>query len=426
MEKEKNLKFHTLIKALNNSYESKQESNSYFWGLSNSLYNIKDIFKYNLLSLNYKLYPYNEKSIIHVYNKDFDLPNLEYLNYKLKSLILITYRNNYKPQINNKNNSIYNSDCGWGCTIRSGQMILAKAIYKVFKYENYKKEKKLDKASLIKSVIYYFLDNNLVLDNKNNEKYYGMQPYISKLKEYVDKTYLPGKKDIYSIEPPFSIQKICIMSEIIGKTCGEWYSDFDLPKIFNYINNGFNVFPNIKIEHYNTNVNITKIIESCFEEISKEKSCDKYILFKDKKYIFEKMGIIFISIRLGLNTISNEYFPNIKKIFNCKEILGFIGGKPRAASYFFGYVDDNFLFLDPHYNQTSVKDLEKEGIYSYIDKTIYKLPMTSLQTALTLGFLFRNIDEFIDFMEFCIALSKDSNPIFFISNLQDLDLNRKE
>ena len=136
MEKEKNLKFRTLIKALNNSYESKQESNSYFWGLSNSLYNIKDIFKYNLLSLNYKLYPYNEKSIIHVYNKDFDLPNFEYLNYKLKSLILITYRNNYKPQINNKNNSIYNSDCGWGCTIRSGQMILARAIYKVFKYEN--------------------------------------------------------------------------------------------------------------------------------------------------------------------------------------------------------------------------------------------------------------------------------------------------
>ena len=52
--------------------------------------------------------------------------------------------------------------------------------------------------------------------------------------------------------------------------------------------------------------------------------------------------------------------------------------------------------------------------------------MTSLQTALTLGFLFRNIDEFIDFMEFCRSLSKDSNPIFYISNIKDLDLNRKE
>jgi cysteine protease ATG4 len=296
----------------------------------------------------------------------------------------------------------------------------------VFKYENYKKGKKLDKAFLIKSVIYYFLDNNLVLDNKSNEKYLGMQPYISKLKEYVDKTYFTGEKNIYSIEPPFSIQKICIMSEIIGKTCGEWYSDFDLPKIFNYINNGFNVFPNIKIEHFNTNVDISKIIESCFVEISKEKECDKYIILKDKKYIFEKMGIIFISIRLGLNNISNEYFPNIKRIFNCKEFLGFIGGKPRAASYFFGYVDDEFLFLDPHYNQTSVKDLEKEGIYSYMDKTIYKLPMTSLQTALTLGFLFRNIDEFIDLMEFYSSLSKENNPIFFISNIKDLDLIRKE
>jgi len=426
MEKEKKLKFYTLIKALNNSYESKQDSNSYFWGLSNSLYNIKDIFKYNLLSLNYKLYPNNEKSIIHIYNKSFDRPNLEYLNYKLKSLILITYRNNYKPQINSKNNAIYNSDCGWGCTIRSGQMMLARAIYKIFKYDNYKKGKKLDKSFLIKSVIYYFLDNNLVLDKKNNEKYLGMESYISKLKEYVNKTNLIGKKDIYSIESPFSIQKICIMSEIIGKTCGEWYSDFDLPKIFNYINNGFNVFPNIKIEHFNTNVDLKKIIESCFEEIPKEKECDKYIIFKDKKYIFEKMGIIFISIRLGLNSISKEYFPNIKKIFKCKEFLGFIGGKIRAASYFFGYVDDDFLFLDPHYNQTSVKNLEKEGISSYIDKTIYKLPMTSLQTALTLGFLFRNIDEFIDYMEFSNALSIDSNPIFYISNIKDLDLPQKE
>ena len=50
------------------------------------------------------------------------------------------------------------------------------------------------------------------------------------------------------------------------------------------------------------------------------------------------MGIIFISIRLGLESISPEYFPAIKQLFDCKEFLGFVGGRVQSASYFFGYV----------------------------------------------------------------------------------------
>ena len=67
-------------------------------------------------------------------NKSYSSVNSEFINQKINQLIYISYRNNYKPQINSKNKSIYNSDCGWGCMIRSSQMILARAIYKIFKY----------------------------------------------------------------------------------------------------------------------------------------------------------------------------------------------------------------------------------------------------------------------------------------------------
>ena len=428
MEENKKLKIKTLLKCLENSYETKLESNISFWGLSNSLYNIKDFFKYNLISLNYK-FNQNEKSFVHIYNKAYSIPNIEFMKQKLKSLILISYRNNYKPQTNSKNNSIYNSDCGWGCMIRSTQMIMARAIYKIFKYEIRKSDQKLDKNFLIKSVIYFFLDNNLkLLKNRKGKEntYFGMENYISKLKSYNENNIFKTKREICSIEPPFSIQKICIMGEIFGKTCGEWFSDYDLPKILDYINVGFNVFPNVKIIHNNSNLDICKLIESCFKEISKEKEVENYIIYNGKRYIFGKMGIIFISLRLGLESISDDYFPSIKKIFDCKEFLGFLGGKVQSASYFFGYVNDDLLFLDPHYNQTSVKDLEREGISSYIDKTIYKLSLKSLQTALTLGFLFRNFDEFIDLIEFCQKFCKDEYPIFYLSKINNLEINRKE
>ena len=428
MEENKKLKIKTLLKCLENSYETKLESSISFWGLSNSLYNIKDFFKYNLISLNYK-FNQNEKSFVHIYNKAYSIPNIEFMKQKLKSLILISYRNNYKPQTNSKNNSIYNSDCGWGCMIRSTQMIMARAIYKIFKYEIHKSDQKLDKNFLIKSVIYFFLDNNLkLLKNRKGKEntYFGMENYISKLKSYNENNIFKTKREICSIEPPFSIQKICIMGEIFGKTCGEWFSDYDLPKILDYINVGFNVFPNVKIIHNNSNLDICKLIESCFKEISKEKEVENYIIYNGKRYIFGKMGIIFISLRLGLESISDDYFPSIKKIFDCKEFLGFLGGKVQSASYFFGYVNDDLLFLDPHYNQTSVKDLEREGISSYIDKTIYKLSLKSLQTALTLGFLFRNFDEFIDLIEFCQKFCKDEYPIFYLSKINNLEINRKE
>ena len=78
--------------------------------------------------------------------------------------------------------------------------------------------------------------------------------------------------------------------------------------------------------------------------------------------------------------------------------------------------------MDPHYNQNSVKDLEAEGISSYVNKIIYKLPLTKLQTALTLGFLIRNSKEFIDFLKFCSLIGQDENSAFYISGIKNLDI----
>ena len=122
-----------LEKCINNSYQCRNKLSVSMYGWRNKLFNLKDSMKYNLVNLNIKFVP--KDSLIHILNKAYD-PNepkdLDKLNKELNKFLLITYRSNYKEQINTKNESKYTSDCGWGCMIRSSQMIFSRIIYKIF------------------------------------------------------------------------------------------------------------------------------------------------------------------------------------------------------------------------------------------------------------------------------------------------------
>ena len=126
------------------------------------------------------------------------------------------------------------------------------------------------------------------------------------------------------------------------------------------------------------------------------------------------MGLIFVSVRLGLDNISPVYFPSIKKLFSCKECLGFIGGKKwtNSASYFFGNYGNILLYLDPHFNNKSIDHLDNINISSYTNKTIYQLELKTLKAAFTIGFLFRNIKEFNELFSFFTEVKKEENACF--------------
>ena len=76
---------------------------------------------------------------------------------------------------------------------------------------------------------------------------------------------------------------------------------------------------------------------------------NQIITFNNKQYILKKSGLIFVSMRLGINKVSREYYSSIKYLFNCKECMGIIGGETNLAHYFIGYNDKgNLIYLDPH------------------------------------------------------------------------------
>ena len=395
-------------KCIEKSYVEKKDENinifSFDW--KTSLASFKDDLLYNYFRFNSKFdFPITK---IHLYNKVYNTSHpqeLEKFNRKFSKIIYVSYRSRYKPQINIKNNKIFTSDCGWGCMIRSSQMILCRALYKIFKYKNKSDE------NLIFQIVPFIMDRNLdIVKNK----YIGMDNYINKLKEL-------GKKDIIAIDPPFSIHKIVILGEKFNRASGEWFSDFELPKIYNIINTTFNIIPDLSIIHFNSFILLETIIKECFKEMDSNKKDESedntYIKFEEKKYIMEKMGLIFVSVRLGLDNVTSDYYPSIFKLFSCKECLGIIGGKKwtNSASYFFGYYENFLLYLDPHFNNQSIDHLDNNSISSYRNKIIYKLDIKTLKAGFTIGFLFRNMKEFLDLSQFLNVYKTEKDPCFSFS-----------
>ena len=72
-------------------------------------------------------------------------------------------------------------------------------------------------------------------------------------------------KNVSSVYPAFGIKTICSIGEIFDKTAGEWFSDVNLPMIFDIINEEFCAFPDIKICPFITTIKNVKILENCLK-----------------------------------------------------------------------------------------------------------------------------------------------------------------
>ncbi len=381
------------------------KSNMGIWlSFKTNLFNAKNTLTYNIVNrgTNFDYFSFN---YVNIFNSSFYLKNEEgkkKFNEKIDKILYFSYRKNFPIQINYKNKSEYTSDCGWGCTIRSSQMLFARAIYKILK-----KTTLTDRS--LKLTLYYFLDYPI-----NTNKFPTvLQYYYQKINSFLKLNKQKVNKKIFS---PFSIRNICIAGELFELSCGQWFSDPKLVSIYDFLNSNLNIIPKLKIIKSVSSIKLETIMNKCFKPININQPISPEIeitIYNNKDYCFEYYGLIFISIRLGIYNISEEYYNSIKDLFSCKQFLGFIGGKDYAASYFIGFNSKNLLYIDPHYSQESViPPIEDDNIKSYIEKHLYQLPFDKLQPAFTMAFLFRDINEYNELINFFEKHNKLKYPCF--------------
>lgn len=357
----------------------------------------KDNFKSLVSSLYYNGYGLSKK-----FDKEsptfplflFDTKLNDVIPYKinrlLKSFLYMSYRSGF-INLNNNGCGDYTSDCGWGCMLRCSQMILSKGLIekKIYQKESSVNNDFMD--SIRKEILCLFNDN--YLNYKDIEKHPDFKNFWKLYKELVDTN--PEYNSICEIIPPYSIHILCKL----GKCAGEYSSDIKMIKLFSKINS--DLFNDINI-----------ILFEC-GYISKKKLftyfCEEYTQFDDNffdtvtynniDYIFKKGGIVFISFRFGLyNNIDSAYIKVIPKLFeHFHNNLGFVSGKKDRAYYFIGIQNDKLIFADPHYNQQTTNNSDKD-YESYFTENLYLLDFKDLSSELTIGIGIFNLNQFKQFL----------------------------
>ena len=379
----------------------------------NNIIFFKDTFNFNIKKSNinnFILEQFKEISKITLFYKTYTDDKKNKLLYTFNKLIYFCYRSNIYPILNKINVHLYR-DSGWGCMIRCGQMIMSRALYK------YLKSKQFSTELAISETIKFFLDIPY------SEKAFP-SIFSSILSNYLNKN-----KNL-KILPPFSIHMHCFLGKLYNKHGGEWFSDVNICQNYREINKNLNLFPDLSILSFISDFKLQEVLDECFilvdgdEKIDKKK---KIINLNNKKYVMKKCGLIFISVRLGINKVTNEYYSSLKNVFEIKECIGMIGGETNLAHYFIGYNNrGNFIYLDPHITREAVINLNEESIINdYLTKNLHEISIDNMSTALSVAFLFRNIDEFEEIIKFIENYSKNEYPCFgYIKQNVEIDINK--
>ena len=313
--------------------------------------------------------------------------------------VYMSYRNglfNTKFLPGGKND--YTSDCGWGCMLRCCQMMLSRAFIKL-KINEVNKEinKEINMKQIKQEILYLFYDKFITIENI----------HVNKQLFEIYKNILRKKVNVLEIIPPYSIYVLTLL----GNCPKVFTSDHNMIKTMIKINKIlFN--ESLAMIHFNGSVDKKKVLEDFCEKIESNdiSSTGDYILYNNEKYKYKKNGIVFISLRLGLQKIETCFIEMIPKLFyNLHNNIGFVSGKKKRAYYFIGLKDKKLIFADPHFNQNSETDEKNFPSYSVND--LFLISVKELSSELTVGVAISSQKDLEQFFNDLIQF-KNINPDF--------------
>jgi len=127
--------------------------------------------------------------------------------------------------------------------------------------------------------------------------------------------------------------------------------------------------------------------------------------------------LIIIPLRLGLSELNPIYFDGLRKCLDNNSSCGIIGGRPNQALYFFGYVGDDILYLDPHVTQRSGSvgsketQSEVELDETFHQRTAGRMAFTSMDPSIAVSFFCKTRQEFDKLIE-QLEAKDGTTPLF--------------
>lgn len=312
----------------------------------------------------------------HLANPDSKDKRKEEFQKDFTKIIWMTYRKGF-PKLNYfllEDGESYVSDSGWGCMIRSCQMVLAQALRRNME------SKYVIKNKMDEQILTWFLD----CETEAEKAPYSIQTISKTIQNKF------GSKPGCWLKP----STVLLSLDEIQQTFGE-FGDSELNiEVFLegtiYINQALRKVTGIsnydesstqepekprqrvEVDEFELveDVSVARMLElkrtaswqscneSLLESTSKKHLSTMRKLFKER---WKGSLLIVVMAKMGLDVPNPDYLPFVKEMLSYPESVGMIGniyslkltlgGKPGLAYYIVGFHDNDLIYLDPHFVQ---------------------------------------------------------------------------
>ncbi|XP_028268587.1 cysteine protease ATG4D-like isoform X2 [Parambassis ranga] len=318
------------------------------------------------------------------------------------SLLWLTYRRGF-PQLAGCS---LTTDSGWGCVLRTGQMLLAKGLLLHLMPPDWmwsaNRHTVTDDMNLSRPANRAERGWNLNGKSNNRCRRLSLDSQLDRPMEATHRRLVSWFAD--NPEAPFGIHQLVELGKSSGKKAGDWYGPSIMAHILRKASAASADLPDLTVY----------VAQDCT------------IYLQDVRRLCEgpppqswKSIIILVPVRLGGQDLNPSYITCVKNLLTLQCCIGIIGGKPKHSLFFVGFQDDHLLYLDPHYCQPTV-DTTKENfpLESFHCKHPRKMAFSRMDPSCTIGFYAKrqkDFDSLCTAVKKALSTSAERYPMFIFS-----------